>query len=68
MKAQTGGVATVPAPTAPFNAAAISLSLSRVASGLSSPVFVTNAGDASGRLFIVEQRGTIKILQGGVVL
>ena len=29
--------------------------------GLSSPVFVTNADDGSGRLFIVEQNGIIKV-------
>jgi glucose/arabinose dehydrogenase len=68
VSARTGGVAAGPAAAAPFNAAAVSLSLSRVASGLSSPDFVTNAGDGSGRLFIVEQGGRIKILQAGVVL
>ena len=51
-----------------FDASAVSLSLARVVGGLAAPVLVTPAGDASGRLFIVEQRGTIKILQGGVVL
>ena len=34
---------------------------SRIATGLSRPVYVTGAGDGSGRLFIVEQRGQIKI-------
>ncbi len=33
-----------------------------------SPVAVTHAGDGSGRLFIVDQRGTIHILRDGVVL
>ncbi|MEO8229267.1 MAG: PQQ-dependent sugar dehydrogenase [Chloroflexota bacterium] len=64
----TGGVAAGRAARAPFVAAAISVSLARVANGLSAPVFVTHAGDASGRLFIVEQGGRIKILQAGVVL
>ncbi|MEO8133369.1 MAG: PQQ-dependent sugar dehydrogenase [Betaproteobacteria bacterium] len=36
-----------------------------VSSGLSSPVFVDNAGDGSNRLFIVEQSGAIKVLQPG---
>lgn len=40
--------------------------LQPVASGLSSPVGITHAGDS--RLFIVEQTGRIKILSGGVVL
>jgi glucose/arabinose dehydrogenase len=39
----------------------------RVASGLNRPIFVT-APDADTRLFIVEQRGVIKVLQNGAVL
>ena len=39
------------------------VSLRPVASGLASPVEVANAGDGSGRLFIVEQGGTIRILR-----
>ncbi len=39
----------------------------RVASGLNMPIFVTAPADDS-RLFIVEQRGVIKILENGVVL
>jgi glucose/arabinose dehydrogenase len=31
-------------------------------SGLSNPVFITHSGDGSGRLFIVEQAGVIKVL------
>lgn len=34
-------------------------------SGLSSPIFVTNAGDGTKRLFIVERAGIIKVLQPG---
>jgi len=32
-------------------------------SGLSSPVFITNAGDGSNRLFVVEKGGIIKVVQ-----
>jgi glucose/arabinose dehydrogenase len=39
--------------------------LQPVLSGLSSPVFVTNARDGSGRLFIIEQGGIIKVVQPG---
>lgn len=36
-----------------------------VMTGLSSPVFLTNARDGSNRLFVVEQGGIIKVLQPG---
>jgi glucose/arabinose dehydrogenase len=36
-----------------------------VASGLLNPLYVTNAHDGSGRLFIVEQAGRIRVLQPG---
>ena len=39
----------------------------RVASGLEYPVFVTHAGDGSGRIFVVEQRGRIRIIKDGVM-
>ena len=42
--------------------------LTPVAGGFDRPVLVTHAGDASGRLFVVEQSGRIKIVQGGVTL
>ncbi len=34
-------------------------------SGVKAPVFLTHAGDQSGRLFIVEQPGTIRIVEEG---
>jgi glucose/arabinose dehydrogenase len=42
--------------------------LREVANGLVRPVHVTHAGDRSGRLFIVEQGGLIKIVRSGLVL
>ena len=53
------------APLAAFDASKVRLSLSRVASGLSSPLFVTGAGDSSGRLYVLEQAGLIRVLSGG---
>jgi glucose/arabinose dehydrogenase len=44
------------------------LSFELVAGGFASPVFVTHAGDDSGRIFVVEQAGRIQIIQNGVVL
>jgi glucose/arabinose dehydrogenase len=56
----------------PVSAAAvpsrIHLGLTRVATGLSRPLLVTNAGDGSGRLFVVEQTGKIMIVKAGKVL
>ncbi len=49
---------TVPAPSQ----AALTLGLVTVASGLDKPVALTNAGDGSGRLFVVEQAGTIRVI------
>jgi len=37
--------------------------LTPVVTGLSNPVFVGNAGDGSGRLFLVEQDGIVLVLQ-----
>jgi glucose/arabinose dehydrogenase len=39
-----------------------------VASGLTEPVFVTNAGDGSNRLFIVQQTGQVVIFKNGSLL
>ena len=44
------------------------LSLELVADGFSRPVAVGHAGDGSGRLFVVEQSGWIRIVGGGVFL
>jgi glucose/arabinose dehydrogenase len=44
------------------------IELETVASGLVSPDGVTHAGDGSGRLFIVEQSGQIRIVDDGVLL
>jgi glucose/arabinose dehydrogenase len=43
----------------------LTITLRPVASGLVSPVLVTHAGDGSGRLFIVDQAGPVRIVEGG---
>ena len=36
--------------------------------GLDSPVYLTHAGDDSGRLFVVERHGKVRVIQDGVLL
>jgi len=38
------------------------LTISTYATGFSSPIFITNAGDGSKRLFVAQQRGRIRII------
>ena len=45
--------------------AAAAVQLTAIAAGLASPVFAGNAGDGSNRLFVVEQRGVVRVLQPG---
>jgi len=50
------------------NIAPLEVEFEIVASGLTAPGLLTHAGDGSGRLFIVEQTGTIRIITNSVVL
>jgi glucose/arabinose dehydrogenase len=45
-----------------------SIALDVIAEGFARPVYVTHAGDGSGRLFVVEQKGKIWVVEGGIVL
>lgn len=53
---------------APAAAVPSSITIVPVTGGLTQPVGVTNAGDGSGRLFIIEQHGTIRIWNGSQLL
>lgn len=61
-----GGSTTPPPPPPP--PPTLQVELVPVASGFSSPLDIRQAGDGSGRLFVVEQGGKIKIIQNGSVL
>ena len=61
-----GGSTTPPPPPPP--PPTLQVELVPVASGFSSPLDIQQAGDGSGRLFVVEQGGKIKIIQNGSVL
>lgn len=54
-------VAEAPAPPARIR-------LERLVGGLEAPVHLTHAGDGTGRLFVVEQAGKIRIISGGALL
>ncbi len=45
--------------------AANEIELVKVVDGLVTPVYVTDAGDGSGRLFVVEKGGTVRIVKNG---
>jgi len=51
-----------------FDPANVELALERVADGLQLPVFLTHAGDGSGRAFVVEKAGVVRILAAGALL
>ena len=57
-----------PTPLSAFQPDALQLSLRPVVDGLNQPLFITHAGDGSGRLFVVEKGGLIRIFQAGEVL
>ncbi len=44
------------------------IALERVASGFSNPLHITHANDGTSRLFVVEQRGVVRILKDGAIL
>ncbi len=55
-------VLTVAGPLASASAATFAVTFRSVASGFQAPTQVTSARDGSGRLFVVEQRGTIQAI------
>jgi glucose/arabinose dehydrogenase len=46
----------------------LQIELQQIATGFTRPVYLTHAGDGSGRLFVVEQAGIIKIVRNGQTL
>jgi glucose/arabinose dehydrogenase len=58
-----------PVPTADRpDLAAVGITVETAVAGFDQPVFVTAAGDGSGRLFVVEQGGRIRIVRDGRIL
>jgi glucose/arabinose dehydrogenase len=48
-------------PKLSFDPRTVSFRLEKVFAGLNQPTFVTNAGDGSGRMFVLERAGRIKV-------
>jgi len=61
-----GGSMTTPPPPPP--PPTLQVELVPVASGFSNPLDIQQAGDGSGRIFVVEQGGKIRIIQNGGIL
>ena len=61
----TGSSSNPPPPPPPPT---LQVELLPVATGFTNPLDIEQANDASGRLFVVEQGGRIKIIQNGSVL
>ena len=63
----TATASALAAPAGGVNLSHLSLVTTQVASGFNEPLGIVNAGDGSGRLFVVEQTGLIRVLRGGIV-
>lgn len=63
-KTQTPSPTATPLPSFSWPA----LTLTSFVGGFSKPVFVTHANDGSGRIFVVQQCGVIRIIESGVTL
>lgn len=64
--AQPIGLSSAPAPLQ--STAAFTIGLQLVANGLAQPVYVTSAGDDSGRLFVVEREGKIRVIKNSTTV
>jgi len=61
-------VPLVAGPAAPAQAqAAVAITWDQAATGLAQPTQVTSARDGSGRLFVVEKQGTVRVFRDGRV-
>jgi glucose/arabinose dehydrogenase len=56
------------ASAGPFDPAGVVPVVSVVTGGLSSPLDVADAGDGSGRIFVAEQAGRIRIVRDGILV
>ena len=64
----TDSAPAVVQPAQPFDPEATPLRLETIAEGFDMPVYLTHAGDGSGRLFVLEKAGRIRIIADGTVV
>lgn len=64
----TAGTSASPAAAVPFDPTGVELAVEVVVGGLDAPLEVTSAGDGSGRLFVAEQDGRIRIVRDGILV
>ncbi len=66
------GPAWAPDSDGPFNVGGLvnngTIALSPFVAGFANPVDIVNAGDGSGRLYVVQQGGLIRIIRNGTIL
>ncbi|HEU5315513.1 MAG TPA: PQQ-dependent sugar dehydrogenase, partial [Chloroflexota bacterium] len=66
-EADAGAAGAAP-PASSFDPNAVTLRLERAYGGLNGALGLVHAGDGTGRLFVVEKRGTIRVIRGGQVV
>ncbi len=64
----TAAPARTAAAAGRFDPAATTIRLNQVVEGLRQPTAIASANDGSGRLFVTEKRGTIRVVRNGAVL
>jgi glucose/arabinose dehydrogenase len=65
--AVTPGPSGTTVPAGSFDPTGLAVGFDEVASGLVAPLAIANANDGSGRLFVVQQGGQVRIVRRGVV-
>ena len=66
--ATPAGPPSSPTAATPVNLGQLGLAVEPVGKGFTQPLFVTGAGDGSGRVFVLEKVGAIRLLDGTLFL
>jgi glucose/arabinose dehydrogenase len=63
----SGSPAPSAGPAGPFDPTGVAVSLEVVTDGLDAPLAIAHAGDGSGRLFVAEQGGRVRVIRDGTL-